>query len=152
MMQIIYKILQITLENGLFWHEIAHALFAFPLCLILWKKTKRLSLALIPLIFAYFLDMDHLFDYWVYYGFVFNLPDFFRMEYFNGPGRAFIPFHAFEWVIIMLLFSIRKGWNSKFTAVNLGVFAHLLLDAISVYDLLFYFISYRFLFGFRIFL
>lgn len=150
-MESIYNSFYLAYHSGLLWHEIVHALFALPFCLILWNKTKSWKHAIIPLIVAYLMDFDHLFDYWGYYGFGFDLVRFFKMDYFHGPGRALVPFHAYEWVLILALLSIKLGWKSYITAIVLGLIAHLIWDTISVGNILFYSILYRYSVGFRLF-
>lgn len=146
------ELYEIIFLGNLFWHEVFHALFALPFCFLIWTKTKSWSVAVIPLIVAYVLDLDHLFDYWAYYGFGFNLIDFLNIEYFKGPGRAFVPFHAYEWVLILLPISYKKGWNSWTTGLIFGMVAHLIWDTISVSNIFFYSIIYRYFVGFRIFM
>lgn len=142
---------RLTLESGLFWNELVHAVIAAPFCLLLWKKTKDIKLSLIPLLLAYLMDIDHLIDYWDYYGLGFSLSKFVDLKYFEIPGRAYIPFHAWEWALLLLPFSIKKGWKSRITAINLGVLAHLIWDMLTVGSFFFYSIIYRYLTGFRIF-
>ncbi len=140
-----------VVEEYLFFHELMHTIVVVPLLIVIWKKTENLKFVIVALLSAYLIDIDHLFDYWGFYGLGFNLVDFFKMNYFTGPGLAFVPFHAWEWLIILFYLSYKKGWKSYLTSITLGIFSHLILDAIAVGSVLFYFITYRAFAGFRIF-
>ena len=146
------EVFNITTQSGLFFHELTHFLFTLPFLIVIWIRTKRLKFVVLALLSSYLIDLDHLFDYWGYYGLGFNLADFFKMNYFNGSGMAFVPFHAWEWLIILLCVSYKKGWRSYITPLTLGISSHLIYDAISVGSFAFYFISYRAFLGFRIFM
>lgn len=137
-------------DSNLLFHEAMHTVFALPFAAIIWKKSKNIKLVTLVFLVAYLIDLDHLFDYWGYFGLEFDLVKFIKMDYFSGPGKAFIPFHGWEWLIILAYFSFKKGWKSYLTPLSLGVFSHLIWDAISVGSILFYFFSYRALMGFRI--
>jgi hypothetical protein len=150
-MEMISEALKHTFDSGLFWDEVAHGLVSILFSFFIYKKTGKLKFTIIPLLMTYLIDIDHMFDYWGFYGFGFNPLKFVQMEYFFGPGRAFIPFHAWEWVAIFAAISYKKGWNSYTTAITLGMIAHLIWDTISMQNLLFYSIIYRGLIGFRIF-
>jgi len=142
----------VLVRSGLLKHEVIHFFVAIPFLILIWKKTREIKLVFLALACTYLIDADHLFDYWRYYGFTFNLSDFFKMEYFNGQSLAIIPFHAWEWLLLLMYVSYKKGWKSNSTAIALGIFPHLIWDAISVGSIVFYFISYRALMGFRIFI
>lgn len=151
-MSILIELLKNTTQSGLFLHEVIHVLFVLPFLILIWIKTKQIKFVIAALVTAYLMDLDHLFDYWGYFGFTFNLVDFFKMEYFSGPGTAFVPFHAWEWLLVLGYFSYRRGWKTLVTPMTLGMASHLVWDAIAVKSALFYFISYRVLNGFRIFM
>ena len=96
---------------------------------------------------AYLIDLDHLVDYWHFYGFKLNFSNFLSGEYFNKKKVAFIPLHAWEWTLILGLIVLagRYGWDSCYVAVMLGLLSHYILDSINVNSFLFYSITYRYL-------
>ncbi len=144
------SILRLTLENGLLLHEIMHGLLTLPFVYYFWEKTGKYTIALIPLAIAYLLDLDHLVDYWAYYGVGFNFSDFIKMHYFEGLGRAVVPLHAFEWILLLLPFSVGKRKIIAVSAISVGLLVHLLWDSYNVGSIAFYSIIYRFLNGFRL--
>jgi hypothetical protein len=151
-MNFIYNLFILTKDSGLLIHEILHSLFVFPFLLILWSKTKDIKIVLICFLTTYFWDLDHLFDYWSYHGFGFNLLDFFGLKYFRGLGNAFVPLHSWELITILGLISYKKGWNSIVTAIFFGSISHMVWDAITIKSFIFYFLIYRTLGGFKIFI
>lgn len=130
-------------DYGLIAHEILHGLVALPFMVIVWNKTKSYLCVLIVVLTAYFLDLDHLIDYFIFYGFQFSLSGFLSSKYFGLSNRAYVFFHAWEWFFILSLVSLKSGWKSYFTAFSLGLLSHLILDAINVKSFVFYSIIYR---------
>lgn len=131
-------------RQGTLVHEIMHGIFVFPLLIILYSKTKSLRQVVIALLVTYLLDLDHLVDYFYYHGFTFDIYRFFANNYFVGH-ISFVPLHGWEWLAIVSYFASKKGWNSIYTPIAFGMFAHLLLDSINVGSFLFYSFIYRYI-------
>lgn len=100
------------------------------------------------------IDIDHFLDNFLSFGFDFNYDFFIKGEYFIISNKAYIIFHAIEYVIISGLLSILSKNRKKkmiFASVALGMLSHILIDI-----LLFpnpikgYFIIYRLLNGFNV--
>lgn len=100
------------------------------------------------------IDIDHFLDHFLSFGFNFNYDYFLNGEYFLRSNKAYIIFHAFEYVILVGLFAVFIKDRKKkmiFYGLALGVLSHLLIDI-----LLFpnpirgYFILYRILNGFNV--
>ncbi len=140
-------LIDIIFHHGLIWHEMEHFLFALPFAILLYCKIKSKKMAIrqvfILFLVAYFLDADHLFDYFLYYGFHFSSSDFFRLNYFTPHGISLVPFHAWEWIGILGYISYKKGWKSIWTSITLGMLSHLILDSFNVESVVFYSIIYR---------
>ncbi len=139
------------LRENLFAHEIMHGIVALPFAILLWKKTKKKRLVVILFIVTYLMDLDHLIDYISFYGFDFSLSNFFGGNYFEITGKAYIPFHAWEWLIIFGVLGKLRGWKSKYTAVALGMLPHLVFDTIIWKHFLLYSITYRIINSFKVF-
>lgn len=134
--------------SGLLFQEIIHGVFALPFAVLLWKKTKSYKKVLALFLVTYLMDLDHLVDYFSYYGFEFNVSEFLGAEYFKMSKRAFTPLHAWEWIVILGVISYKKGWNSIFTIFFLAMLPHVIWDSIVVGSVFKYSIIYRFLVGF----
>lgn len=140
---------QVFLNSGLFIDEIRHGAVSLIFCIFLYRKTKKVSLSLLPLLITYLIDSDHLIDYYMYYGFkMFNPVDFIRMDYFKY-GQAFVFFHAWEWVFALLYFAWRKkSWTSWQLILATGMISHMIWDSHTVGSPIPYFILYRVVHGF----
>ena len=134
----------------LFIDEILHGVVALPFAVFIFYKTKNWKLPLITLFAIYAIDTDHILDFWRFRAFSIDVGLFFQLDYFDQTGKALVLFHAWEWLLIMAYFSIKKGWNHWLTAVSLGIFAHLLWDSHTVGSIMFYSFIYRASTGFSI--
>ena len=137
-----------VIPGDLFIQEIFHGVIAMPFAYLIYKKTKSLKHFLLVILFAYAIDVDHLIDYFLYFGLRFNLADFLSGVYFEVTNRAVVPFHAWEWLALLGLVAYKRGWKSLFTVLALSLLAHLIFDSITVGSALFYSIMYRWFNGF----
>ncbi|KKQ38105.1 MAG: hypothetical protein US53_C0001G0010 [Candidatus Woesebacteria bacterium GW2011_GWA1_37_7] len=128
--------------------EMIHGIFAIPFAYIIFIKTRSLKSALFVILLTYLLDLDHLLDYFLYFGFKFNVFDFISASYFLNTKRAIVPFHAWEWTLLLFPLSYRKGWRSVFTILLFALIPHLIYDSLVVGSFVFYSIIYRGLKGF----
>lgn len=134
---------------GLLVDEVMHGVVAIPFAGLLWYKSKSWRQILIFYLVVYLIDLDHLLDYWFYYGLRFDWNEFISLDFFSEKATVYLVFHAWEWVVFMFFFSIRRGWKSILAAVNLGMFAHLLWDIHNFWSVEFYSIIYRAIHEFR---
>jgi len=112
-------------------HEILHLLIGLlvgVLALFLFKKKK---LILLSLIVTFGIDLDHLVDYFHYFGLNFQDPiagpDFFCLS-----GKLFIPLHAWELIPLLIILSfVFKNKKVIFLSVVLALLGHYLLDQFS---------------------
>lgn len=128
---------------NLFIQELIHGVFALPFAYLLWMKTGSLKKALLVEVFTYLIDLDHLWDYFAFYGAKFNLIDFLNAEYFKITHRAFVPLHAWEWGLILTGIALVRGWKSVSTLMLFSLLPHLIYDSITVGSITFYSIIYR---------
>ncbi|MFH1552857.1 MAG: hypothetical protein ABID83_04385 [Candidatus Omnitrophota bacterium] len=70
------------------------------------------------------IDLDHFIDYFFYYGWRFDLGDFFNHRY-KDSGRCYIIFHSWELLIALWVFSAGVLW---ITPVVTGMTVHVLTD------------------------
>src|SRR5581483_2182166 len=129
-----------------------HALLCLGVGYLVWKmvKPKEKHSLLCSMISSFaaglFIDVDHLFDYFMYTGFRFNIKDFIVGSYIK-TGKIYIPLHVFEYVILLgfiLLFTESKLKRVVIASAMLAMLLHLLTD-ISLYQTppQLYFLLYR---------
>ncbi len=139
-------------------HEILHfSIFAvmYGITSRFYKPFKDVRHFIIGFISAVLIDFDHLLDYFLFNGFSkFNLFEFLSCDFYNVAGKAFILFHGWEYLAVILIAAIllkKTKWSAVAFAFALGMFAHLLFDTyVNGLPDYFYFISLRILNGFTL--
>ncbi len=86
----------------------------------------------LALVGGFFIDADHLIDYFIYEKFRrFDLPQFFKGENFDRSGKVYVFAHGFEFAIILIILGIiypHLGW--VFYSLGFANLLHLLYDTI----------------------
>jgi hypothetical protein len=137
-------------------HEIGHILVYFAVVGVVFLKTKKLRISHVAFGFlvTLFMDVDHLFDYFMYKGLTVNFTDFFQADYFSLSGKVFVLLHAWEYVLalsIMYLFLKGKRFAPFLIFAALGIGVHLTYDTLFYgFNPLGYSIIYRILSGFSL--
>lgn len=140
-------------------HEIGHMLVYFLGVFLLYLLARNYFSAkniILGLIFSIIIDIDHLVDYFNLRGFSFDVSDFLSSDYFKLSGKVIVPLHAWEFVLLLLLFFMffnkrDKVKHSYLLFVALGIGSHLLYDALYYgFDPSVYFLTKRALNGFNI--
>lgn len=143
MVETILEVFKKLVFSGLLAHEIIHGLFALPFAYLLYKKTNSWKKFFAVILVTYLIDLDHLIDYFSFYGLKINLLKMMDNSYFELPHRAFIFFHAWEWILILGVLAWKKGWRSPYTFLFLGLIPHLIFDSTHVGSLRFYSVIFR---------
>ncbi|HSW96384.1 MAG TPA: hypothetical protein VLF89_01010 [Candidatus Saccharimonadales bacterium] len=138
---------------------IAHFIFSLLIGFTFWKifegkQKKILFLCLFfSLLSGFFIDVDHLFDYYKMYGFSWNFQLFIAEDYFTKTN--YVLFHGYEYVFILGLIAFFVENRIKrlfFTILAASLFIHLVIDIIIAQSpIQNYFIIYRLLHGFSIY-
>lgn len=121
---------------GLITFESPHFLLSLGIGLLLFTRYQNRRLILASFLFGFFIDVDHLFDFFAYFGLHFNLLDFFNVNTYIVPaGKSYVPLHGWEFVPLFWLVAKKLGekWKIKGLewAVSLSYFGHLLIDHFS---------------------
>lgn len=103
---------------------------------IAWKKFKGKQRTLllciaVALLSGLFIDLDHLFDYFMAFGLNFSLFKFFNGDMFVESGKAYVVFHAWEFLLVACVFFFRakkKQTKMFLLAFILSMFLHLAVD------------------------
>jgi len=133
-------------------HITAYLLLAFTLIIFLKLKEIPYKDILLGLLVTVGMDVDHLFDFFLYKGKItFNIKEFIELNYFELLGKTYIPLHAWEWVaLLLIIYLVLKKKYRCILFVALGVFAQLLIDSLAYgFDWRVYFITYRYLNNFN---
>lgn len=135
-------------------HELIHILLSILAGLIVIRIFKN-KLLLIPAFLSGFLiDIDHLFDYFLYKkAFVFDFHEFVSGIFFKNAGHVYVLFHGYEYAVILAIIGallyIYRGKAKNLAAgvcfaLALSMTFHLLFDQYSYKPKWqAYFISYR---------
>lgn len=130
---------------SLFFHELTHIILSLLIGFTIWKKIhKHFSVFIVALLGGVFIDLDHLFDYFLAFGTKFNLTYFTSGYQFLKSDKIYIPLHSWEIVIIcfllFLFFSYFKNFmnftnlitlKTLLLVFSLSLFLHLSFDTIS---------------------
>lgn len=116
--------------NTLFRNEIIHFISALLGAVVFYSFTHNFSQSIILIIVALAIDVDHLIDYFIYLrrsNKTFSFSYFLAGKYFHAQNRIYVFFHAWEWVVILLLYSL-AGWGSIYGAIAAGLAIHYVVD------------------------
>lgn len=109
--------------------ELIHLLITCLLGVILYRHYRKWIVWPAILLTGFFLDIDHFVDYFLYYGSNLNLPTFFGNSYFVNPGTVHVPFHGWEYLLILfLLGKSYKKVRIYCYCLALGLTGHLFWD------------------------
>ncbi|MBD3426756.1 MAG: hypothetical protein GF409_05955 [Candidatus Omnitrophica bacterium] len=101
-----------------------HAVISIMLAAFFYFLTRKWTWALLAIAGGVFIDLDHLFDYFRFFGFRFSLRDFFDHKYL-ASGKCFILLHSWEVIAAAWLVSVLVEWM---VPVATGMSLHLLVD------------------------
>ncbi|MFH1601773.1 MAG: hypothetical protein ABIB61_02330 [Candidatus Shapirobacteria bacterium] len=90
------------------WHLFGHFILGLLVGFLIYRKTKEKIHIVIAVLASFLIDLDHLFDFWVAYGFNLDYLKFFKIDFFSVNQAAYVPLHAWEWVAILFYFASGK--------------------------------------------
>lgn len=128
--------LNLNANDYLLLHEFIHFFLTSVVAIFIWWRYKDWRLILAVFLFGIFIDIDHWFDYFAYFGPVINFRNFFNVAtYVHGGNKVYIPLHGWEFLIVFWLIGYflekklkMKGLKWAMTTAYLG---HLLWDNFS---------------------
>lgn len=118
---------------SLFVHEVFHLIIGILLGLALFKITHKKKVFLWVILASLLIDLDHLVDYFLAFGFTFNPFVIPAGEYFDLNKKALVLFHSWEVALILLILGLIKSTRFQiiFLSVGAGMLGHLLVDQIT---------------------
>lgn len=119
-----------------YFHELIHFLICLLIGYFVGKKFDELRLGLVSaLLGGFFIDLDHLIDYFLAFGLNFNFYYFLSGYQFLKTDKLIIPLHSFELVFILLtigIFFYRIKKKAEISVIifafSISLFFHLLFD------------------------
>ena len=133
---------------NIYLHLSIHLILSFVPGIIAWRIWGKKWPAIIAgVIGGALIDLDHFIEYFLVFGWHFNYQYFMKGYQFLGSEYAYVIFHAWEYVAILLFLVLlfkNKTLKTILFALALGFFVHLMADSI-INDLSFatYSIIYR---------
>lgn len=133
-------------------HELIHLVGAIFLTYFLYRVFRSKRATIICLTYSFFIDIDHVLDFYFYNGITINIFSFFATPYFMNSGKVYVLLHGWEYIIFLLCLSVfLKKHRDIFFAFCFAIFGHLLTDQFCYGMKPFkYFLLYRWLYGFGI--
>ncbi|MBU3956769.1 hypothetical protein KKI19_00610 [Patescibacteria group bacterium] len=120
-----------------FGHEIIHLVLTALVAIFLFWRFRDFRLIFASFVFGIFIDVDHWFDYFSYFGLGVNLSNFFDVgSYMEPAGKIYVLLHGWEFVILSWLLGKGIGRKLKIDglewAISLSYLGHLLWDSFAV--------------------
>ncbi|KKP29986.1 MAG: hypothetical protein UR15_C0007G0002 [Parcubacteria group bacterium GW2011_GWA2_31_28] len=117
---------------NLYLHELTHLTLSLFVGLIIWKISGSVYVISAALMGGFFIDLDHLLDYFLAFGTKFNLTYFLKGYSFLKTDKIYVIFHSWE-LIIFLFFTILFFINfitlrALLFSFSLSLFLHLSVD------------------------
>ncbi len=137
------------LISDLRWDELVHlstSLLSGGICALVFNN---IYLILAALLVGFFIDIDHLFDYFHYFGIrkgLKNFRNFFNSgSYMNPAGQVFVPLHGFEYLVVLWVLGSLTGVPGLNWALAGSYLLHLSWDnfALRHHHPLAYFVVFR---------
>ncbi len=120
---------------NLYLHEFTHLTLSLLVGLIIWKISGNVYVLSAALMGGFFIDLDHLLDYFLAFGAKFNLSYFLKGYQFLKTDKIYVLFHSWELVIILfsiiLFFMNFKNFITLRTfllSFSVSLFLHLFVD------------------------
>lgn len=119
-------------------HEFIHLFLSLAVGFALWAVYKDKRLIIVSLISGVLIDVDHWIDYFLYFGFNFNLKNFLDVSNYMVPAKKiYVLLHGWEYLPILFWVGSRWGRKIKLNglpwAIVLPYGLHLIVDNLNVW-------------------
>ena len=123
---------------------IHHAAISIVVSAVVWLMFRSLAATAACFLTGVFMDIDHLIDYVINYGWRFKPRNFFRAFEFECFDNVVVFLHSWEFIAVYLVLLWMIDWKPVALGALIGVFVHLLLDHLfNDHSQPAYFLSYR---------
>lgn len=116
-------------------HLFIHLVVALLVGYLVGRAFKQVEAGLLGgLLGGFFIDLDHVLEYFLIFGRGFNIFSFFEGRHFLASEKIYILFHAWEYVPFLFLLAWllrkKKQWAVLMAALAMGMFIHLISDCL----------------------
>ncbi|GIW69580.1 MAG: hypothetical protein KatS3mg101_0327 [Patescibacteria group bacterium] len=108
--------------------EFGHLALSLAAGYVCFRLYRRMSSWVFSLISGFLVDLDHLFDYFVFRGLQFDLGDFISSRYYHDTNQVYILLHSWELVVVLCVLFIFSKKKYIFCPLVLGLALHLVWD------------------------
>jgi len=116
---------------------------------LVWAVFRSVSATAACFLTGVFLDLDHVIDYVVNYGWRIRIRHLFRAFEYETFENLFLFLHSWEFVAVYLVFLWLINWKPVAIGAVVGILTHLLFDHFfNAHSAFGYFLSYRIRHGF----
>lgn len=98
---------------------------------ILFMIFKSWGMSVACFLSGIFIDLDHIIDYSREHGWSLDIRKFFRINHTCQYNRIVLIWHAWEWIILLVLGAWISDWPDWMTGLIVGLTSHLVLDTFS---------------------
>jgi len=113
---------------------------------VVWALFRSVAATAACFLTGVFLDLDHLIDYVINYGWRIRIRHLFRAFEYEAFENIFVFLHSWEFIAIYLVLLWLINWKPVALGAVIGIFAHLLFDNLfNEHSALGYFLSFRIL-------
>lgn len=122
------------MTNYILAHELTHFFPSLLVGILLFLRYKNIKLIIISLFMGFFIDIDHLFDYFFWAGLHFNFSEFLNPAlYVHGSQKIFVFLHGWEFLIPLFYLGYRLNKKSPGTAfaILIPYMIHMAIDQFS---------------------
>ena len=128
---------------NLYLHELIHLTLSLIVGLIIWKISSNVYVIPAALMGGFFIDLDHVIDYFFAFGSKIDLHYFLKGRQFLKTDKIYVIFHSWELVILLFLGAFVLSQSLIFS-FSLSLFLHLIVDVFTNnMKLQSYFLLYR---------
>lgn len=127
-----------------------HFIVSFMLSILYFYFTSSFWGAVLCFFVGFFIDLDHLLDFWWHKRKIVFSKEFFE-DYSLKTGKTYVLLHSYELLFVFALLSYYLNWGLVAGGALLGMTAHMIMD--QVYNNvkpMSYFLIYRIAIGFKI--
>ncbi len=98
---------------------------------LLYMVFKSWGAAFASFVSGVFIDLDHIIDYILEYGWHINIKKFFKVFYNAEFKRLYLILHSWEFLLLLAVSGWLTGWNPWITGTLIGAGQHLICDQIT---------------------